>query len=88
MAKYRKKPVIIEAFQFTQTNFLCQKDCPKWIKDAVSLKTIFYKDGNFYCKTLEGDLKISLNDYIIQGVSGELYLCKPDIFKLTYEEVK
>lgn len=61
MAKYRKKPVIIEAYQ---------------------------TDKEMIIHTLEGDMKASISDYIITGVNGEKYPCKPDIFNATYEKVE
>lgn len=61
MAKYRKKPVIIEAYQ---------------------------TDKEMIIHTLEGDMKASIGDYIITGVNGEKYPCKPDIFNKTYEKVE
>ena len=60
MAKYRKKPVIIEAYQ---------------------------TDKEMFIDTLEGVMKASVGDYIITGVHGEQYPCKPDIFEETYEIV-
>lgn len=60
MARYRKKPVVIEAEQ---------------------------TDKEMIIHTLEGDMKASIGDYIITGVNGEKYPCKPDIFKKTYEKV-
>lgn len=87
--KYRKKPVVVEAFQFdgdlmdkTGTFYV-----PEWAEKA-------YKDGTMYCAgpscelyidTLEGTHHASVGDYIIKGVNGEIYPCKPDIFRKTYE---
>lgn len=51
----------------------------------VKPKSLSYEDGSVLISTLEGDMKCSLNDYIIIGVKGEAYPCKPDIFELTYE---
>lgn len=94
MAKYRKKPVVIDAFQMGIDSR------PDWFNDqmstnAVTTHYVEEKQGgpfNFektYCmiKTLEGTMKGDYGDYIIKGVSGELYPCKPDIFLLTYEKV-
>lgn len=88
--KYIKKPVIIEAFKYDGD--LISEDgyyyCPYWAKNAFENGTIFY-DGEppieLYIKTLEGIHHVSIGDYIIQGVNGELYPCKPDIFWKTYE---
>jgi hypothetical protein len=76
--KFRKKPVEIEAVQFT------------WNVDEiirfVGDDCIQEMDG-LYIKTLEGSLHISRNDWVIKGVKGEFYPCKPDIFAATYESV-
>jgi len=88
MPKFRKKPVVIEAFK------LGTDPMPDWFMDAVSsdTATIFNDDGRHrggpdhaVIKTLEGDHRADFGDYIIQGVKGELYPCKPDIFAATYE---
>lgn len=85
--KYRKKPVVVEAIQFTRNNmmevkqFINNKDC------------LFTTDrtpyGKCYCRfeTLEGTITATEGDYIIKGVKGEFYPCKPDIFEQTYEMV-
>lgn len=79
--KYRKKPVVIEAVQFDghyPTNVL---DFCEGNAFLTSPPTGHY----LYIKTLEGDMKVSPNDFIIKGVKGEFYPCKPDIFAATYE---
>ena len=85
--KYRKKPVVIEAFQFTSGSVI-----PKWFEEAVIWGRAmmgFNNDGWFAdINTLEGVMHVSDGDYIIRGVRGELYPCKPDIFKNTYEPVE
>lgn len=88
MAKYRKKPVIIKAFKMGIDNR------PDWFQNKVSNDEIIthkVEKGSkkTYCiiKTLEGDMKGDYGDYIIQGVNGEVYACKPDIFHKTYEKV-
>lgn len=84
MAKYRKKPVIIEAIQFKRENI---KDVKEFITGVCH---IFYVQGmvtHIEIETLEGDMKANIGDYIIKGVKGEFYPCKPDIFKATYEKV-
>ena len=85
MAKYRKKPVVIDAWQLTKENI--EAGIPDWIDtDQVS---IFGEASAFVeIHTLEGTLHASYGDYIIKGVQGELYPCKPDIFEQTYEEVE
>lgn len=92
--KYRKKPVVIEAFQIGSDRFY-----PDWLHNAVTKNTVItyadpasdgWKEPFFACdiKTLEGVMHASRGDYIIKGVKGELYPCKPDIFELTYEVLK
>jgi len=83
--KYRKKPVVIEAFQYEVAFNLF--DSPDWILNAIDDKIIFF-NCDCFIKTLEGDMKVSIGDYIIKGINGELYPCKPDIFDKTYELVK
>ena len=80
MKKYRKKPVVIEALQFDGKNY---EECLNLSED------IFMFDGDNYLNitTLEGTMKCSVGDYIIKGINGEFYPCKPDIFEKTYEEV-
>ena len=83
--KYRKKPVVIEAIQFKDTT-----DSISRLSDFIGTEiTVSYKDNKpcLIINTLEGDMKASLGDYIIKGVSGEFYPCKPDIFIKTYEQV-
>ena len=86
MAKYRKKPVVIEAVQWNGELLLF--NVPRWLSMAQKSGTIkFISDHNAVVKTLEGDMFLSVGDYIIRGVKGEIYPCKPDIFKATYEKV-
>lgn len=85
MTKYRKKPVVIEAVQFTVEN----KEAA-FTFVACGKEAVFDDQGNPQIKiwTLEGSVTASLGDWIIKGVKGEFYPCKPDIFEMTYEEVK
>lgn len=91
--KYRKKPVVIDAFQLGVDAF------PDWFMDARSRGTVrTYAEGTgspfhdplTYAEidTLEGTHRADRLDFIIQGVKGELYPCKPDIFSMTYEVSK
>lgn len=92
---YRKKPVVIEAVQLTPE--LAAKFFKREIEGPFGLYisgTYIDQPGSFEVKdayvmidTLEGTMKASLYDYIIKGINGELYPCKPDIFEKTYEEV-
>lgn len=83
--KYRKKPVVVSAIQFDGYNW---RECgdfmsgramayPDWIKEYDRLDI----------ETLEGTMRCEIGDYIIKGVNGEFYPCKPDIFEKTYDEV-
>ena len=77
--KYVKKPVTIEAVKWTGDNF-------EEIESFTNTKA-FIKCGQLIIPTLEGTHIASIGDYIIKGVKGEFYPCKPDIFAETYEEV-
>jgi len=93
MPKYRKKPVVIEAFQFTEDASHDRDNWPEWLKMAWfdygygAPGGLWLMGSTWYCGTLEGQNKITLGDFIIQGVDGEIYPCKPDIFHRTYEAV-
>jgi hypothetical protein len=90
--KYRKKPIVVEAFKFYVDNI------PDWFMDKVSANEIILRNCDFkrfsideaYCeiKTLEGTMVAKGGDYIIKGVNGEIYPCKADIFEKTYEVVE
>ena len=82
--KYRKKPVVIDAVQWTGDNV---NDITKFV-EGVPDRIIEFIDGGFVkIKTLEGVMTANPGDYIIKGVKGEFYPCKPDIFKQTYDEI-
>lgn len=90
--KYRKKPVIIEAVQWTGLNL---EEIKAFVGDALQYE-IFdaaWKAGvaapkvEMKIKTLEGEMNVSKGDYVIKGVNGEFYPCKPDVFEKTYELV-
>jgi hypothetical protein len=89
MSKWKKKPVVIEAFKWTGGPD--QTEDPMWIIDAIKKGTVRFgniEDGTcLFIDTLEGTLKANVGDFIIPGVKGELYPCKPDIFEATYEAV-
>ena len=81
MAKYRKKPVVIEAFQW------CHDEIPEWWENVSGKFHINVWTGSVYIPTLEGVHEAKVGDYIIKGIQDELYPCKPDIFEATYEKV-
>lgn len=79
---YRKKPVTIEAVQYQrEDNILAVQE---FVRESLKYNP---DDNEYYIKTLEGDMKASIGDWIIKGVQGEFYPCKPDIFEKTYEKV-
>jgi len=82
MPKFKKKPVEIEAEIWTGDNTTdILKHCDRCYSYKKGEKTILV------INTLEGTMTASMGDYIIKGVQGEFYACKPDIFRLTYDEV-
>lgn len=87
MAKYRKKPVVIEAIEWGD-NRNCPEQKTEWFLTALASGTLFWRNGQLAIKTLEGEMTVQIGDYIIQGVKGELYPCKPDIFLATYDQVE
>ncbi len=95
--KYRKRPVVVEAFQMTKDRIFHLPEYPGWL--AAALSKVAGEEGamwladrgqgqRFRIGTLEGEHEVTWGDYIIQGVKGELYPCKPDIFEATYEAVE
>lgn len=92
--KYRKKPTIIDAVQWDGNN---QREMFEFLGGS-EVEFMKAQGKNFYIShsriegglviiTLEGDMNASIGDWIIKGIQGEYYPCKPDIFKETYEEV-
>lgn len=79
MAKYRKKPVVIDAIQWNGRNEIAVS---KFIGGNLEMG-----DETLFIQTLEGKMEASVGDYIIKGIKGEFYPCKPDIFEKTYEPV-
>jgi hypothetical protein len=87
MPKFRKKPVVIEAWQFTdETKERVLHECQVVQMNATHA---WDADGKpcLRIPTLEGEMTCSLGDWMIKGVKNELYPCKPDIFEATYEAV-
>jgi len=88
--KYKKKPIVIEAIQITKDMVLDNK-LPK----GTRLVNASHNDDDRtvssfvgIVETLEGNMKFGIGDWIIKGVKGEFYPCKPDIFEASYNEVK
>lgn len=87
MPKFRKKPIVVEAVRFTTTNF---KEIVLFTEGKAHTHSREKRiNGNHYCiiVTLEGTILATSGDWIIKGVHGEFYPCKPDIFNKTYELV-
>lgn len=85
MTKYRKKPVVIDAWQLTKENI--EAGIPDWIDtEQVSI----FGEANAFAEIYLFELTLHVNygDYIVKGVQGEFYPCKPDIFEQTYEEAE
>ena len=85
MQKFVKKPVVIEAIQYNGINIT---EIESFV--GAKLPTVWssVEDTQLIIPTLEGDMKVSKGDYIIKGIKGEFYPCKPDIFKSTYNVVE
>lgn len=77
--KFRKKPIVIDAIQFTG-NF---GEIEEFIGGDAE-----FRDGQLLVATLEGPLRAAPGDWIIKGIKGEFYPCKPDIFEATYERAE
>lgn len=98
MNTYVKKPIEIEAFQMTKERRQNNSEWPSWLHQAWQKD--FHEEGSLSCvdypnsdgtdrvqiRTLEGVMWVNWSDYIIQGINGEIYPCKPDIFNLTYDK--
>lgn len=87
MSKYRKKPIVIEAVQFTGGAYSIRK-----IVDELKIPIDLYEftngsDGEFHIYTLEGTHRADVGDWIVKGIKGEFYPVKPEIFEVTYEKV-
>jgi hypothetical protein len=78
--QYRKKPVVIEAMQVTVNNL---EELEAFVGGDLGVA----QEGQMVIATLEGAMKVSIGDYVIRGVAGEFYPCKPLIFETTYEPV-
>lgn len=94
--RFRKKPIIIDAIQFTGDNLMEIAEfmgISRWGLQ-VSVDAVLRMDGNYgenthiHIPTLEGTMTANCGDWIIKGVNGEFYPCKPNIFERTYEKVE
>lgn len=84
--KCRKKPVVIEAKKYDGFNY---PEIQDWITGTINMWPQWVHNyGPFEIDTLEGKMTASVGDYIIKGIKGEFYACKPDVFEQTYEPVE
>lgn len=81
MAKYKTRPCEIEAIQWTGKNIIELLD---WGQGNILWNDV----DDLFIDTLEGRMKADINDYIIKGLRGEFYPCKPDVFEKKYEKIK
>lgn len=95
--KYRKRPIEVEAFQMTEARRSDNSEWPEWLHQAWNMDggegALFINEDDpdrhrLALGTLEGVYLIQWDDWIIQGIKGELYPCKPDIFEMTYEPMQ
>lgn len=93
MKKFRKKPVVIEAVQVSFDNVYEAQDWANGqLPEDHQITLSFSNDEDWrvdglIVPTLEGPMRCSFGDYLIRGVKGEFYPCKPDIFEMTYEQI-
>lgn len=80
--KYRKKPIVIEAMQYLREENI------GWCMDFCPVMKYCPEDNEYDIETLEGRMRLTKGDYIIKGVDGEFYPCKPNIFDKTYEPLR
>lgn len=87
MPKFRKKPVEIEARQFETNNDdgSCIRSICEWIEESEDAIQVSHDGTSIKIATLEGVMEVNVGDWIIRGVKGEFYPCKPDIFEATYD---
>lgn len=84
--RYRKKLVVVDAWQFNGEGFY---DWPEWLRQkGFNICSSNIHNGFLVISTLEGEMRCSKGDWIIRGIKGEIYPCKPDIFELTYEAIE
>jgi hypothetical protein len=85
--KYRKKPVVVEAI-LVEIGYKNIRDIMEFVGSGNLCPIERRPDYVLKIKTLEGNMAVSYGDYIIKGIKGEFYPCKPDIFEATYEAVE
>lgn len=85
---WRKKPIVIEARQFLADENCSQLGLAEWCNGKLRGMALPRAERVIQISTLEGEIEAQIGDWIIKGVRGEFYPCKPDIFSLTYEAVE
>ncbi len=86
--KFRKKPVVIEAMKFETNNEAGSPNMDaivNWMNQGQFAPQGWHNGTNIFINTLEGEMRANVGDWIIRGVKGEFYPCKPDIFAATYD---
>lgn len=89
VTRWRKKPKVVEAMQYSKTEDF--HDIREWVEAfggrVCAMQSRVSGEVVFVIQTLEGEMIVRRGDWVIKGVAGEFYPCKPDIFARTYEEV-
>ena len=85
MQKFVKKPIVIEAIQYNGINIT---EIESFLVSKLPTVWSSVEDTQLVIPTLEGDMKVSKGDYVIKGIKGEFYPCKPDVFEKTYDVVE
>lgn len=85
MQKFVKKPVVVEAIQYNGINIT---EIESFLVSKLPTVWSSVEDTQLIIPTLEGDMKVSKGDYVIKGIKGEFYPCKPDVFEKTYDVVE
>lgn len=80
--KFRKKPIVVEAMRYLSSTTI--QDLAEF---GFGMDTLRYADGAIFIRTLEGEMRADQGDWLIKGIKGEFYPCKPDIFWATYERL-
>jgi hypothetical protein len=90
MARFRKRPIEIDAIPVVEALTAASQDwsaLPEWLREDYEAGEVLFLPHAVEIRTLEGTMRADHGDWIIRGVKGELYPCKPDIFEATYEAV-
>ncbi len=90
--KYRNKSFEVEAFQVEDNlkDEVGNWHAPDWVMSAYNNGDLFYveEERKLFAKTLDGNLSISNKDFIMKDIENNLHICKPDVFKMTYEKIE